>query len=59
MLLGFYTYFLDAISREYQKIAREIAGKGIEIEVGELKWRGERKKLWQPNTSTTVLFRLY
>ena len=69
MLLGFYTYFLHAISREYQQIGttlprglqirREKAEKGIEIEVGELKSRGERKKLWQPNTSTTVLFRLY
>ena len=45
MLLGFYTYFLDAISREYKQIGtqpcpgrgvqirREKAEKGIEIEL--------------------------
>ena len=56
LLLGFYTYFLDAISREYQQIGtqpcpggggvqirREKAEKGIEIEL--LNWNGgEREK---------------
>lgn len=56
LLLSFYTYFLDAISREYQQIGttlprwgggvqirREKAEKGIEIEL--LNWNGgEREK---------------